>query len=110
MLARFRRYHAVQINQQNEAAVGRDRCAGEEFYPAQVLAQILDNDFVFADNFFNDEADLPVSGICHNHAEVAIDRFERRQSKIGIQTHDFGNHIAHLGQQFSADVFYFNRT
>src|SRR5437879_1706739 len=32
VLARVCRYHAVQVNQQNEAAIGRDRRAGEEFY------------------------------------------------------------------------------
>src|SRR6266446_749554 len=38
VFTRFRSYHAVQVNQQNEAAIGRDRRAREEFYPAQVLA------------------------------------------------------------------------
>ena len=98
VLAWFCCYHAVQVNQQNEAAIGRDRRTRKEFYPAQVLPQVLDNDFVFTDNLLNNEADLPVTGICHHHAEVPADWFERRQAQIGIQPHHLGNHVAHLGQ------------
>src|SRR6266852_5019197 len=81
-LAWLCRCHAVQVDQQNEAAIGRDRCAREEFHPAQVFAQVLDNDFIFAHNLFHDEANLPVSGICHHHPEVFIERFESRQTQI----------------------------
>ena len=78
------RHHAVQVDQQNEAAIGRNRRTREEFHAAQVFTQVFDNDFVLAKNFFHDETDLPVSGICHHHTEVAIDRFKRRQPQIGI--------------------------
>src|SRR6266481_705926 len=98
MFAWFCRDHAVQVNQQDEAAIGRDRGAGEEFHLAKVFAQVLDNNFVFADNFFNDESNLPVSRICNHHAEVPIDWFERRQPQIRVQTHDLGNYVAHLSQ------------
>src|SRR6266566_1663639 len=83
-LARFCCHHAVQIDQQNKAAIGRNRRTREEFYPAKVLAQVLDNDFVLAQNFFHDEANLPAPGICHHHPEITIDRFERRQPQIGL--------------------------
>src|SRR5437588_6870066 len=107
MLAWFCRYHAGQIDQDDDAAIRRDGTPRKEFHPPQVFAQALDDDFVLAENFFHDEADLPVSGICHDHPEVTIDRFERRQSKIGIQSHHLGDHVAYLGQQFSADGFNF---
>src|SRR5712664_3520300 len=106
-LARFCCHHAVQIDQQYKAAIGRNRRTREEFYPAKVFAQVLDNDFVLAENVFHDEANLPVSSICDHHPEVTIDRFERRQPQIGIQTHDLCDHVAYLGQKFSADVFDF---
>jgi hypothetical protein len=77
-LARFCGNHAIQIDQQNKAAIGRNGRAREELNAAQVFAQVLDNDFVFAKNFFNDEANLPASGICHHHAEIPVDGFERR--------------------------------
>ena len=66
--------HAVEIDEQNQAAVGRDGRAGEEFYAAQVFAEVLDNDFVFAEDFFDDQADLAVAGVGDDHAEVAVDR------------------------------------
>src|SRR5229473_2910224 len=106
-LVRLGRHHAVQVDQQNEAAIGGNRGAGEELYPAKVFAQVLDNDFVFAENLFHDEANLAVPSICHHHPEVTIDRFERRQPQIGIQPHDLCDHVAYLGQKFSADVFDF---
>src|SRR6266849_1201235 len=53
-IARFCRNHTVQVDQQNKAAVRCDSRAREEFHPAQIFAQILDNDFVFAENFFHD--------------------------------------------------------
>src|SRR5713226_9598470 len=106
-LARFCRHHAVQVDQQNEAAIGSNRRTGEEFYTAKVFAQVLDNDFVLAENVFHDEANLPVSGICHHHPEVSIEWFESRQAQIGIQSHDLSNYVTHLGQQFSADIFDF---
>src|SRR5712664_2207428 len=106
-LARLGGHHAVQVDQQNEAAIGGNRRTGEEFYPAKVFAQVLDNDFILAENLFHDQANLAVSGICHHHSEVSIDWFERRQTQIGIQSHDLCDHVAHLCQQFSADVFDF---
>ena len=48
-----------------------------------------------------------LSGVGDNHAEVAVDRLKRRQAEIGVQTNDFGDDVAHLGEKFSADVFDF---
>ena len=66
--------HAIQIDQQNQAAVGSDGGAGEKFHAAQIFAEILDDDFVLAENFFDDEADLAIAGVGDHHVEVAVDR------------------------------------
>ena len=57
-LVRFGGDHAVEIDQQDQAAVGRDGGAGEKFHAAEIFAEILDDDFVFAEDFFDDNADL----------------------------------------------------
>src|SRR5215469_10955040 len=80
--------HAIQIDQQNQAAVGSDGGSREEFYAPQILAEILDNDFIFAEDFFNNEPDLTVTGIGHYHAEIAVDGLQRWQSKIRIEAND----------------------
>src|SRR6266852_4548471 len=46
-LAGFGGDHAIQVDQENQAAVVRDGCAGEVLDAAQILAEILDDDFVF---------------------------------------------------------------
>src|SRR5215472_8555854 len=79
-ICRFRSDHAVQVNQQNQAAVRCNSCTGEKLYAAEIFAQVLDYDFVFADNFFNDQADLMVSGVGHHHAEKAVYRLKRWQA------------------------------
>src|SRR5256714_1336807 len=66
VLAWFGRYHAVQVDQKNKAAIRRDGRARKEFHAAQVFAQVLDDDLVLAEDFFHDQADLPVSGICRS--------------------------------------------
>src|SRR5713226_5585946 len=99
--------HAIQIDQENQAAVRRDGCAGEELDAAQVLAEVLDDDFIFADDFLDDQADLAIAGVGHDHAEVAVDGLERRQAEIGVQADDFGDHVANLGEQLAAHVLDF---
>ena len=104
---RFGRHHAIEIDQQNQAAVGSDRCAGKEFYAAKIFAEALDDDFVFAEDFFDDEADLAIAGVGDDHAEVTVDRFERGQTEIRIESHDFGDDIANLRKELAADIFDF---
>ena len=106
-LVRFGRDHAVQVDQQNQATVGRDRRARKKFYATKVFAEALDDDFVLAQNFFDDEANLAVVDVRDNHAEVTVDGFERRQAKVRIEAHNFGDDVADLGEQFSADLFDF---
>ena len=101
--------HAVQINEQNQASVRGDGRAGEKFYAAQVFAEALDYDFVFADNFFDNQANLTVVCVGNDHAEIAIDRFECWQSEVGVQADDFGDDVAHLCEELAADVFDFIR-
>ncbi len=60
-LVGFASHHAVQIDQQNQAAVRSDRCTGEKLHAAQVFPKVLDHDFVFAQNFLDDQADLTAS-------------------------------------------------
>ena len=99
---------AIQIDQQNQAAVGRDGGAGEKLDAAQIIAEILDDDFVLAENFFDDhDADLPSGDFHDDHVEIAVERLERRQGELQIEAHDLGDHVAHAGEQFSADVFDF---
>src|SRR6266404_3109332 len=47
-LARFRCYHAVQVNQKNQAAIRCNCSARRELYAAEILAQVLDNDFILS--------------------------------------------------------------
>ena len=57
---RFGGDHAIEIDQQNQAAVGRDGGAGEKFDAAEIFAEVLDDDFVFAEDFFDDQANLTI--------------------------------------------------
>src|SRR5947207_1040879 len=103
----FRRNDAIQIDQQNQAAVGSNSCAGEKFYAAQIFTEAFDNDFVLAEDFFDDQADLAIVHISDDHAEIAVDGLKRRQTEMGVETNDFGDDVADFGEQLSADVFDF---
>ena len=91
----------------NQAAIGSDSGTGEKFYAAEVFAEAFDYDFVFAENFFDDQADLTIVGVGHDHPEVAIDRFERREAKIRIEADDFRHDVANFCQELATDVFNF---
>ena len=106
-LGRVRSDQAVQVDQQNQAAVGSDGGAGEKFYAAQIIAEILDDDFVLAENFFDDDADVASRDFHNDHVEIAVQRLERRQGKLQIEAHDFGDHAAHAREQLSANIFDF---
>ncbi len=106
-LVRLGRNHAVEIDEKDQAAIGRDGGAGEKLHPAEIFAEIFDDDFVFAKDLLDNDAHLAISGVGNNHAEVAIDGLKRRKAEIGIQANDFGDDVAHLGEKFSADVFDF---
>src|SRR6267142_3581968 len=67
--------HTIQVDQENQAAVGSNRGAGKKFYAAQIFAEILDYDFIFAEDFLDDQADLTIANIGDDHAEVAVDGF-----------------------------------
>ncbi len=99
--------HAVEIDEQDQAAVGRDGCSGEKLHATQIFAEIFDDDFVFANYFLDDQADLAITGVGDDHAEVAVDRFERRKAEIGVEANDFGDDVADFSQQLSANVFDF---
>ena len=99
--------HAVQVDEQNQTAVRRDGRAREQLYAAKIFAEVLNYDFVFAQDFFDHQPNLMVSGVCNDHPVESVNGCERGQPKIGIQANDFGNDVTHLGQQFSAHVFDF---
>src|ERR1700728_3616420 len=99
--------HAIQIDQQYQAAVWGDRGAWEKLYATKVFAEILDDDFVFAEDLFDDQADLAIARVGYNHAEVAVEGFQRRQAEIAVETNDFGDDVANFGKEFAADVFEF---
>ena len=78
--------HTIEIDEQDQAAVRSDGRAWEKFYAAEILAEILDDDFVFAEDFFDDETDLAIAGVGDHHAEVAVDGLpaaEGRDSRRG---------------------------
>ena len=97
----------IQINQENQAAIGRDGGAGEKFHAAQIVAEVLDDDFVFTQNFFDDDTHLFSGDFHDDHMEIAVKRLERRQGELHVQAHDLGDDVAHAGEKFSADVFDF---
>src|ERR1700734_3670597 len=90
-----------------EAAIGRDRGAGEKLYAAEIIAEILDDNFIFAENFFNDDAHLFSGDFHDDHVEIAVQRFEWRQRKLDVEADDLSNYIAYAREELSADVFDF---
>src|SRR6266478_7181890 len=106
-LAGFGGDHAIQVDQENQAAVGCDGCAGAELDAAQILAEVLDDNFVLADDFLDNQADLAIADVGHDHAKVAVDWFERWQAEIRVQADNFGDHVANLSEQLAAHVFDF---
>src|SRR4029077_19373108 len=100
-------HHAIQVDQENQAAIRCDGGAGEELDAAQVFTEVFDDDFVLAEDFLDHQADLAAAGVGHDHAEVAVDGFERRQAEIGVQADNFGDHVANLGEQLAAHFFDF---
>src|SRR5262249_49601811 len=104
-LGRFGGDHAIEINQQNQTAVGRDGGAREKLYATEIFAEIFDDDFVLAENIFDDEPNLAATGVGHDHTEVAVNGFERRKAEIAVEANDFGDDVAHLGDELAADVF-----
>src|SRR5208337_1754587 len=99
--------HTIQVDEQDEAAIRSDGGAGEELHAAEIFAKIFDYDFVFAEDFFDDEANLTIPGIGDDHAEIAVDGLERRQAEIGIKADDFSDDVANLGEEFAANIFNF---
>src|SRR5208282_2677717 len=102
-------HQPVQVNQQDEAAVGSNGGAGEELDAAQVGAQALDYDFVLAQHLFHDDANLAIRHAHEHQAEIAVHGFERRQLQLAVQAHDFGDQVAHARVQLSSHFFDFFR-
>ena len=76
----FGRNEAIQIDQQNQAAVGCDRGSWEELHAAQVFAEIFDDDFIFAEDVLDDDSFGPSCNLYDHHAVVAVDRLDWRQA------------------------------
>src|SRR5258708_13742970 len=101
----FSGHQTVDVNQQDQAAVGRDGRSGKHFQIAQILAQTLDDDFVFADHILNDYSHQ-ASGDIHDHQPVVVvGGLNGIEPKHGIETHDLCDYIAHLGKQLATDFF-----
>src|SRR6266853_1168068 len=109
VLRRVRGGQPVYIDQEDQAAIGGNRGAWEEFYAAQVLAQVLDDHLVLAQNLLDHNAHLPPRRTHDNHAQVAVDGLNGWQTQRGIDPHHFRDYPAHLGQQLATDVFNFLR-
>src|SRR5258708_6442645 len=105
--AGFGGHHAIQIDEKNQAAIGSDGGAGEKFNAAEICAEVLGDDLVLANDFLDDQADLAISGVGDNHAEISVDGLQRRQAQIGIEANDFGDDVADFSEEFSADVLAF---
>src|SRR3989442_1791341 len=80
-LAGFCPHQGFKVNKENRAPGGRVFLPGKELAPPAVLTEALDHNFVFAENFLDDKPDLPVACVRHDHAEIAVDRLERRQTR-----------------------------
>ena len=57
----------------------RNGRAGEKSYTAEIRTKTLDDNFVLAENFVDDDANLFSGYLCDDHVEVAVGGFERRQ-------------------------------
>src|SRR5271155_3134271 len=84
---------SIQINQENQAAIGRDGSAGEKFDAAEIIAEVLDYDFVLAENFFDDDTNLFSCNFHDDHVEIAVERLERGQRKLHVEADDFGDDV-----------------
>src|SRR6516162_5166002 len=104
---RFCRDHTIQIDEENQAAIGGDGGAREQLHAPQIFAQIFDDDFVLAEDLFHYQSDLSASSVRDHHAEIPVDRFKGRQPEIGVDANDLCDDVADLGQQLSADVLNF---
>src|SRR6202451_462018 len=82
---------------------------GKNFSPPQIISQVLDNDFVFAQNFFDHHAHLLAGYLYDDHVKIAVHRFERRKRQLQIEPDDFRDHIAHTREEPPAHVFNFRR-
>ena len=89
-----RRNQAIQVDQENQAAVRRNRRTGKEFHATQIIAQVLDDDFVLAEDFFHDDADMFSGHLHDDHVKVAVQRLKRRQSELQVQADYFRNRAA----------------
>src|SRR5262249_6306484 len=93
------------VQQQNQAAVRCDGSTGKHLQIAQELAQVLDHDFVLAHYVFHHQAHLAPGNIDDHHAEIPVDRLDWLQAKHTVQSDDFSNSVADLGEQLTPDVF-----
>src|SRR5581483_1987611 len=94
---------SVQVDQHDQAAVRRNRHAREELHVAQIFAEILDDDFVLAQNFFDDNSNLPPADIDQHHAIEAVHRLDWRQTQLLVELYHFRYNVADLGKQLAAD-------
>ena len=101
----FAHDEAVDIDQQNQAAVGRNGGAGKQLDLAQIFAQILDDDFILAQNFFHHHAHLASAHVDQHQAQISVDRLQARQLQGLVEAHHLGDHVAHLGNQLAANLF-----
>src|ERR1700732_110542 len=74
------RNESIQVNEQDQASIRCKRGAGEEFDAPQIIAQVLDNDFVLAQHFFDYYANLLSSYLHDDHMKISVDRYEWRES------------------------------
>src|SRR4029077_5360153 len=81
----------------------------EKLHSAHVIAQILDDDFILAENFLYHDAHLPARHFHDNHVKVAVQRLERRQRELKIQADYFCHHTADACEQLSSHVLDFFR-
>ena len=105
-IRRVRGDEAVQIDQENQAAVRCNRGARKSFTAPEIVAQILDDDFILAEDFLDNDAHMLAGNLGDHHVEVAVQWFGRWQGQLQVETHNLGDHVAYTCEQLSTYIFY----
>ena len=82
---------AAHVNEQDQAAIGSDRSSGKELDVAEIFAQVLNDDFVFANDLVNEHADRASGNADEHQMTEAVYRFTLRKSKLRIEADYFGH-------------------
>src|SRR5262249_745743 len=92
----------VDVDQQNQISVGRNRRARKQLYVPQVRPEILDNYLVLPYHVLYDDPNLAARNIGDHQTVIAVDWISRFESQLTVNAHNFRDCVTHLGEKFAA--------